>query len=104
MTGLTRKMPLNLGVRRSAPRQSSSVAGRNMPSTDRSSCVVLYVTYPGVGLLLSKGSRRLPNNCNILSASAKVPASPKPAPTRAMSDCNRQIPPNFDQFMESNYV
>ena len=104
MTGLTRKMPFTLGVCRSVPKRSSSVAGRNMPSTDRSSCVVLYVTYPGVGLLLSKGSRRSPNSCNTLSASAKMTTSFEPVRTRAMSDCNRKTPPNFDQSMESNYV
>lgn len=104
MTGLTETTPLTLGVRRSVQRRWSSGAGMNTAATDRLSCAVLYVTYPGAALLLSMGSQRFTSSCCPSLARASRTARHKPTPQQKLFGRARKYPQHFDQLMESNHV
>ena len=96
MTGINRTTQLAPAVRHSAPKRSWSAVGTNAATPASSWCVALYVTFPGAVLLLSKGLRRSPSNCN---ASLVMPTHHEP------SEPDLKIPNHipFDELMESIY-
>lgn len=63
-----------------AQRHSSSGAGTSAARADRSTCGVLYVTFRGAGLLLSKGAP----HSSPCSTPSSVPMS-SPAPDRILA-------------------